>query len=65
MDNETIDELKVVYVFNNEQQELNISANKIEHRNGWVLALYNDMVVGGVKDEYLKCFYLTRWWFKR
>lgn len=53
--------LEVVYIFNNTDgiTELRVVANSIEQRNGWVLALWNDMVVGGVKEEYLKAFHLT------
>ena len=52
---------EVVYIFNNTDgiTELRVVANGIEQRNGWVLALWNDMVVGGVKEEYLKAFRLT------
>ena len=52
--------LKAVYLFNNTEgtTELKILADSIEQRNGWVLALWNDRVVAGVKEEYLKAFYL-------
>lgn len=52
--------LNAIFVFNNTEgiTELKILADNIEQRNGWVLALWNDMVVGGVKEEYLKAFYL-------
>lgn len=52
--------LNAIFVFNNTEgiTELKILADNIEQRNGWVLALSNDMVVGGVKEEYLKAFYL-------
>ena len=54
-------DIEVVYVFNNTEgvTELRVPADNIEQRNGWVLALSNDMVVGGVKEEYLKAFYLA------
>ena len=53
--------LEAVYIFNNTEgiTELKVPADGIEQRNGWVLALWNDMVVGGVKEEYLKAFYLA------
>ena len=52
--------LKAVYLFNNTEgvTELKILADSIEQRNGWVLAIWNDRVVAGVKGEYLKAFYL-------
>lgn len=56
--------LEVVYVFNNINNtkgidELRLLADDIMQRNGWILALWNDRVIGGVKEEYLKAFYLT------
>lgn len=53
-------ELHVVYVFNdtNETYKLKVLADSIEQINGWVLALWNNQIVGGVKEEYLKAFYL-------
>ena len=53
-------ELEVAYIFNNTEgiTELAVPANNIEQRNGWVLALYGDKINGGVKEEYLKAFYL-------
>lgn len=53
--------LEAVYIFNNTEgiTELRVVANGIEQRNGWILALWNDVVVGGVKEEYLKAFHLT------
>lgn len=53
--------LEAVYVFNNTEgiTELRILADSIEQRSSWVLALWKDTVVGGVKEEYLKAFYLT------
>lgn len=53
--------LEAVYVFNNTEgmTELRVLADSIEQRNGWILAIWNDRVVGGVKEEYLKAFYLT------
>lgn len=52
--------LEAIYIFNNTEgiTELKVPADSIEHRNGWVLALWNDKVIGGVKEEYLKAFYL-------
>ena len=51
---------RVVYILNNTDgiTELQVFADSIEHRNGWLLALWNGEVMGGVKDEYLKAFYL-------
>jgi hypothetical protein len=53
--------LEAVYLFNNTEgiTELRVLADGIEQRNGWILAIWNDQVVGGVKEEYLKAFYLT------
>ena len=53
--------LEAVYVFNNTEgiTELRVPADSIEQRNGWVLAFWNDEVIGGVKEEYLRAFYLT------
>ena len=53
--------LNAVYVFNNTEgtTELRVPANSIEQRSGWVLALWDDKVIGGVKEEYLRAFYLT------
>lgn len=50
----------VVFVFNDKEgiTELKVPANNIEQRNSWVLALWEDKVVGGVKEEHLKAFYL-------
>ena len=51
---------KAVYLLNDTKgiTELKILADSIEHRSGWVLALWKDKVVGGVKEEHLKAFYL-------
>ena len=53
--------LDAVFLFNNTEgiTELRVPANNIEQRNGWILALYNNVVVGGVKEEYLKAFHLS------
>ena len=53
--------LEAVYVFNNTEgiTELRVPADSIEQRSGWVLAICNGEVIGGVKEEYLKAFYLT------
>lgn len=52
--------LEAVYIFNNTEgiTELKVLADSIEQRNGWVLALWKNEVIGGVKEEYLKAFYL-------
>ena len=52
--------LRLVYVFNNTEglTELRVLADSIEQRNGWVLAFWRNQMVGGVKEEYLKAFYL-------
>ena len=51
---------RLVYVFNNTEgiTELKVLADSVEQRNGWVLAIWRDRVMGGVKEEYLKAFYL-------
>lgn len=53
--------LEAIYVFNNTEgiTELRVPADSIEQRSGWVLAIWNDKVIGGVKEEYLKAFYLA------
>lgn len=53
--------LEAVFVFNNTERmtELRVPADSIEQKNGWVLAIWNDNVIGGVKEENLKAFYLT------
>ena len=50
----------IVYVFNDAEGcvELRILADSVEQRNGWVLALWKSQVVSGVKEEFLKAFYL-------
>lgn len=52
--------LKAVFIFSNSERitELKIPADGVEQRNGWVLAVWENAVVGGVKEEYLKAFYL-------
>lgn len=52
---------KAVYLLNDTKgiTELKILADSIEQRSGWVLAFCHDQVVGGVKEEYLKAFYLA------
>jgi hypothetical protein len=54
------DLFNAVYLFNNTEgtTELRVLADSIEQRNGWVLALWNDKVIAGAKEEYLKAFYL-------
>ena len=54
------DILKAVFIFNNSEgiTELKLPADDIEQRNGWVLAIWENAVIGGVKEEYLKAFYL-------
>ena len=56
MDNLT----NIVYVFNNTDglTELRVLADEIEQRSGWVLAIWKNNIIGGVKEEYLKAFYL-------
>ena len=52
--------LKLVYVFDSEEglTELRVLADSIEQRNGWVLAIWRNQIMGGVKEEHLKAFYL-------
>lgn len=52
--------LRIVYVFDSEEGniELRVLADSVEQRNGWVLALWHNQVIGGVKEEHLKAFYL-------
>ena len=51
---------EAVYVFNDvdELTKIKVPANSIEQINGWVLAILNGKVICGVKEEYLKAFYL-------
>ena len=58
-DNEFVP-IYIVYAFNDTEglTELRMLADSIEQRNGWVLAFWRNQMVGGVKEEYLKAFYL-------
>ena len=60
MENNEFVTIYIVYVFNNTEglTELRILADSIEQRNGWVLAFWRNQMVGGVKEEHLKAFYL-------
>lgn len=51
---------RLVYVFNNTEglTELRVLADSIEQINGWILAIWRDSIIGGVKEEHLKAFYL-------
>lgn len=53
--------LEAVFVFNNADGvgELRLLADDINQKSGWVLAIWNGEVIGGVKEEYLRCFYLA------
>lgn len=53
-------DINLVYVFKSTEgcAELRILADGIQQINGWILALWEGQVVGGVKEEYLKAFYL-------
>lgn len=55
-----MDEVNVVFIFDctKGNVELRLVADSIEQINGWVLALYHNHLVGGVKEEHLKAFYL-------
>lgn len=50
----------IVYVFNdtNGVSELRILADSVEQRNGWILALWHGQIMGGIKEECLKAFFL-------
>ena len=52
--------LRLVYVFDTTEglTELRVRADNVEQRNGWVLAIWCNQIVGGVKEEHLKAFYL-------
>ena len=52
--------VNAVFVFNGTKGdvEVRLVADSIEQRSGWVLALYRNHIVGGVKEEHLKAFYL-------
>ena len=49
-----------VFMLNSKEgiTEIRFPANNIEQRNGWVIARWDEKVVGGVKEECLKAFYL-------
>ena len=38
--------------------ELRVVADSVEQKDDWVLAIWNNNVVGGVKMAHLKAFYL-------
>jgi hypothetical protein len=50
----------IVYMFNGTKgiSELRILADSVEQRNGWVLALWQGQIMGGIKEECLKAFFL-------
>ena len=52
--------LHIVYVFDTTEgiTELRVLADNVEQRNGWVLAMWRNQVIGGVKEGCLKAFYL-------
>jgi hypothetical protein len=52
--------LRLVYLFDTTEglSELRVLADSVEQRNGWVLAVWNNQVIGGVKAEHLKAFYM-------
>ena len=57
MENNT---LRLVYVFDKTEGdvELRVLADSVEQRNGWILAIWHNQLIGGVKEEHLKAFYL-------
>ena len=50
----------IVYMFKDTDwmSELRILADSVEQRNGWVLALWHGQIMCGIKEEYLKAFFL-------
>lgn len=52
--------LILVYVLDTTEglTELRVLADSVEQRNGWILAIWHNQVIGGVKEEYIKAFYL-------
>lgn len=52
--------LRLVYVLDTTEglTELRVLADSVEQRNGWILAIWHNQVIGGVKEEYIKAFYL-------
>lgn len=52
--------LRIVYVLDSEEGcvELKVLADSVEQRNGWVFAVWHNQIIGGVKEEHLKAFYL-------
>ena len=54
--------MRLVYILNEGQgfNELRTLANTVKQRNGWILALYHDRITCGVREEYVKAFYLDK-----
>lgn len=38
--------------------ELKIPVHHIEQRNGWILGVWNDLIISCIKEEYIKACYL-------
>ena len=51
---------EAVYLFNDADgvAKIKVPVTSIKQINGWVLAMFDGNVVGGVKEEYLRAFYL-------
>lgn len=60
MENKSRNKLRLVYLFDTTEglAELRVLADSVEQRNGWVLAVWNNQVIGGAKEEHLKAFYM-------
>lgn len=58
MENKILD---AVFIFKSTEDiaELRVQADDITQRSGWTLALSNDKVVGGAKEECIKAFCLS------
>lgn len=51
---------EAIYIFNDADgvTKIKIPVTNIKQINGWILAMFDGSVVGGVKEEYLRAFYL-------
>jgi lysophospholipid acyltransferase (LPLAT)-like uncharacterized protein len=51
---------RAVYVLSSTEgiTEFKVLADSIEQRNGWILAFWHNQMIGGVREEHLKAFYL-------
>ena len=57
---ETKDRLIAIFILNDIEgvTELKIPVHHVEQRNGWILGIWNDLIVSCIKEEYIKACYL-------